>query len=371
MVPSCHHASVTTPPDDLAVTWWGHASATVEIGGIRIATDPVLVDRLFHLRRYGVTPRVEAGTADLVLLSHLHGDHIHLRSLRRFGPSVPVVAPHGARRLLRRLGLEDVRTVSPGDVLDVAGATIEVLPATHDDRRSPLSQLRGPALGFRVEAAGHSFWFPGDTGLRDDMAEVPPVDLALVPVGGWGPTLGPLHMDPDEGAEAVEPGRVALGGPGALGHVLACRPVQDHTGPPHHPLRHTRTALRRRAPHHRAGRRTPGARARRAGRARLTRVHPVRVSPVARAVATVGPPDVRRSSSCRSPPASAASGPGSRASPRAARTCVATSWPACPARSAACPTAWRRASWPGSARYTVSTRAWSARSAVVSPRAAS
>ena len=82
------------------------------------------------------------------------------------------MAPHGALRLLRRLGLEDVRTVAPGDVLDVAGATIEVLPATHDDRRSPLSQLRGPALGFRVEAGDHSFWFPGDTGLRDDMADV-------------------------------------------------------------------------------------------------------------------------------------------------------------------------------------------------------
>ena len=194
---------MTPPTADLAVTWWGHATATVEIAGIRIATDPVLVDRLFHLRRYGVTPRVEAAAADLVLLSHLHGDHIHLRSLRRFGREVPVVAPQGASRLLRRLGLQDVRTVEPGDVLDVGGVRLEVLPATHDDRRSPLSQLRGPALGFRVEAAGRSFWFPGDTGLRDDMAQLRPVDLALVPVGGWGPTLGPLHMDPDEGAEAV------------------------------------------------------------------------------------------------------------------------------------------------------------------------
>ena len=118
---------MTPPPNDLAVTWWGHATATVEIGGIRIATDPVLVDRLFHLRRYGVTPRAEAREADLILLSHLHGDHIHLRSLRRFGPQVPVVAPHGARRLLRRLGLEDVRTVAPGDIVDVRGARIEVL----------------------------------------------------------------------------------------------------------------------------------------------------------------------------------------------------------------------------------------------------
>jgi len=191
------------PAYGLAVTWWGHATATVEIGGIRVVTDPVLVDRLFHLRRYGVTPTVDATAADLILLSHLHGDHIHLRSLRRFGQRVPVVAPHGASRLLRRLGLEDVRTVAPGDVVDVAGVRIDVLPATHDDRRSPLSQLRGPAVGFRVEAGGRSFWFPGDTGLRHDMAQVRAVDLALVPVGGWGPTLGPLHMDPDEGAEAV------------------------------------------------------------------------------------------------------------------------------------------------------------------------
>jgi L-ascorbate metabolism protein UlaG (beta-lactamase superfamily) len=196
--------SVAGPHDDLAVTWWGHATATVEIGGLRVVTDPVLVDRLFHLRRFGVTPRPEAARADLVLLSHLHGDHIHLRSLRRFGPEVPVVAPHGARRLLRRLGLDDVRTVEPGDVVEVAGATVEVLPATHDERRSPLSQVRGPALGFRVSAGSHSFWFPGDTGLRDDMTQVGRVDLALVPVGGWGPTLGPLHMDPDEGAEAVQ-----------------------------------------------------------------------------------------------------------------------------------------------------------------------
>ncbi len=185
------------------MTWWGHATATVELGDVRIVTDPVLVDRLFHLRRYGVTPRPEARTADLVLLSHLHGDHIHLRSLRQYPRGLPVIAPHGARRLLRRLGLEDVRTVAPGDVVEAAGVTIEVLAATHDDRRSPLSQTRGPALGFRVQGAERSLWFPGDTGLRDDMNDVRPVDLALVPVGGWGPTLGPLHMDPDEGSEAV------------------------------------------------------------------------------------------------------------------------------------------------------------------------
>jgi L-ascorbate metabolism protein UlaG (beta-lactamase superfamily) len=62
----------------------------------------------------------------------------------------------------------------------------------------------GTAVGFRVAGAGRSFWFPGDTGLREDMRAVDPVDLALAPVGGWGPTLGPGHMDPVEAAEAVD-----------------------------------------------------------------------------------------------------------------------------------------------------------------------
>ena len=60
-----------------------------------------------------------------------------------------------------------------------------------------------PALGFRVSNEAGSFWYPGDTELRDDMADVEPVDLALVPVGGWGPTLATGHLDPDEAAAAV------------------------------------------------------------------------------------------------------------------------------------------------------------------------
>jgi len=59
----------------IAVTWWGHATATVETGGTRVVTDPVLGDRLLHLKRYAVTPAREAVEADLVLISHLHHDH--------------------------------------------------------------------------------------------------------------------------------------------------------------------------------------------------------------------------------------------------------------------------------------------------------
>jgi L-ascorbate metabolism protein UlaG (beta-lactamase superfamily) len=109
--------------------------------------------------------------------------------------------PAGGERLLNRRF--DVRPVRPGDELEVAGARIAVLPADHDGRRLPGSRWHGPALGYRVECGDHSFWFPGDTGGRVDFPAVPPVDLAIVPIGGWGPTLGDKHLDPDAAAEAV------------------------------------------------------------------------------------------------------------------------------------------------------------------------
>ncbi|MDH2414575.1 MBL fold metallo-hydrolase [Nocardioides sp. CER19] len=187
--------------DALAVTWWGHASTTVEIGGLRVVTDPVLAERLFHLRRYADAPVDHAISADLVLVSHLHHDHCHLPSLRRVAPEATVVLPRGGERLLRDRA--DVRPVRPGDQLDVAGARITVLPAFHDGRRLPGSRYRGPALGFRVDCGDRAFWYPGDTGSQVDFASVKPVDLALVPVGGWGHSLGDEHLDPEEAAEAV------------------------------------------------------------------------------------------------------------------------------------------------------------------------
>jgi L-ascorbate metabolism protein UlaG (beta-lactamase superfamily) len=189
----------------IAVTWWGHASATVQTGDTRIATDPVLGDRLLHLKRYAVTPGREAVEADLVLISHLHHDHCHVPSLARFGPEVPILVPRGGERLLTKIAGDRVVPVVPGDVVERAGVRVEVLPATHDGRRNPWSRERPPppALGFRVEGAAGSWWYPGDTEVRDDMRDVEPVDLALVPIGGWGPTLDDGHMHPEHAAEAV------------------------------------------------------------------------------------------------------------------------------------------------------------------------
>jgi L-ascorbate metabolism protein UlaG (beta-lactamase superfamily) len=187
----------------LAVTWWGHSSTTVELGSVRVATDPLFGRVLFPLRRLIDAPDEHCAEADLVLVSHLHYDHLDLRSLRRFEPGTPIVVPHGAPRLVRGLSRLNVIEVRPGDALAVAGVDVEVLPAYHDGRRSVAHRHPAPALGFRFAVEDRSAWFPGDTGMRPEVLRVRPVDVALAPIGGWGPTLGDDHLDPEEAATAV------------------------------------------------------------------------------------------------------------------------------------------------------------------------
>lgn len=192
------------------VTWWGHATCTIEDSGIRVLTDPLFVRRLAHLRRRrGELPPPSAAVADAVLVSHLHSDHLHLPSLAGLAPGTRLVVPRGAARSVPRLrrlvggaGLRMTEVV-PGDEVRVGDLRIRAVPAKHDGRRLPFGPHRSPALGYVVGGESHTY-FAGDTGLFDSMAdEVGPVDVALLPVGGWGPYLGHGHLDAGRAAQAV------------------------------------------------------------------------------------------------------------------------------------------------------------------------
>ncbi|MFB6505438.1 MULTISPECIES: MBL fold metallo-hydrolase [unclassified Streptomyces] len=192
------------------VTWWGHATCTIEDSGVRVLTDPLFVRRFAHLRRRrGELPGPEAAVADVVLVSHLHSDHLHLPSLSRLAPGTRLVVPVGASRSvpgLRGLRSEHgllITEVAAGDEVRVGAVRVRAVPALHDGRRLPMGPHRSPALGYVVEGGARTY-FAGDTGLFDDMAEaVGPVDVALLPVGGWGPYLGHGHLDAGRAAQAL------------------------------------------------------------------------------------------------------------------------------------------------------------------------
>jgi L-ascorbate metabolism protein UlaG (beta-lactamase superfamily) len=192
------------------VTWWGHSTTWIEEAGARLLTDPVLGDRVAHLRRRrGPAPQA-LEHPDAVLISHLHADHLHVPSLRRLGPDAVVVLPVGAAAFVRgALGPRFARRcveVGVGEEIKIGSVRVRAVPAAHDGGRGPWSRHRAEAVGYVITGAATT-WFAGDTGLHPAMSALGPVDLALVPVGGWGPTLGTGHLDPAGGAEAVRRAR--------------------------------------------------------------------------------------------------------------------------------------------------------------------
>jgi L-ascorbate metabolism protein UlaG (beta-lactamase superfamily) len=182
------------------VTWLGHATVLLELAGARLLTDPLLRPRVVHLRRL-VPAAEDPGHVDAVLISHLHHDHLDVPSLRRVDPAAPVLVPAGGTAPLRRLRRE-LREVRPGDCVRIGDARVEVVPAVHDGRRAPFGPPVEP-VGFLMEGR-RSVYFAGDTALFEEMASLAGrVDVALLPIWGWGRDLGPGHMDPDDAARAL------------------------------------------------------------------------------------------------------------------------------------------------------------------------
>jgi L-ascorbate metabolism protein UlaG (beta-lactamase superfamily) len=187
----------------LRITWLGHSTVLIELDGVRLITDPVLRRRVAHLRRTTVRPDVRAlGKVDAALISHLHHDHLDTRSLTSLGRRVQVVIPSGGAAILRRRRFADVRGVEVGDRTDVGPVGVRATYAEHDGRRPPFG-ARASAVGY-VIAGSACVYFAGDTDLFSGMSNLAPdLDVALLPVAGWGATLPPGHLDPERAAYAV------------------------------------------------------------------------------------------------------------------------------------------------------------------------
>ena len=180
--------------------WLGHSTVLLDLDGVQLITDPLLRRRVLHLRRAAPLALEGLESLDAVLLSHVHHDHLDLPSLRLIGRETRVVVPRGAGRLLARRGFVATE-LSAGEQTALGPVSIRAVRADHPGRRALGKQA--DVLGYVI--AGSQFvYFAGDTELFPEMAEIANrVDVALVPIWGWGPRLGPGHLDPDSAAEAL------------------------------------------------------------------------------------------------------------------------------------------------------------------------
>jgi L-ascorbate metabolism protein UlaG (beta-lactamase superfamily) len=186
-----------------SATYVGHATVLLDLDGTRLLTDPVLRRHVGPLVRHGAPPApATTERLDAVLVSHLHHDHADLASLRRLDPATRLLVPPGSHEFFERRGFEAVSELAPGEATAVGSLTVTAVEADHDGGRrrfAPAPQ----AIGFLV-AGQRRVYFAGDTDYFPAMDDLgPELDLALLPIWGWGPNIGEGHLDPEGAARAA------------------------------------------------------------------------------------------------------------------------------------------------------------------------
>ncbi len=216
-IPVAPRRPPTVGPDDVVVTFVGHATFLVQVGATSLVIDPVYAERASPVSFAGPR-RVRAPgvrlddlpAIALVLLSHNHYDHCDLGTLRaldrRFQPQL--VAPIGNARLLRAAGIRRVEEIDWWQRASAAPLPITLTPAQHFSSRGPFDRNRALWGGFLIEAAGRRILFAGDSGYGPHFGEIAarlgPVDLALLPIGAYEPRwfMKDIHMNPAEAVQA-------------------------------------------------------------------------------------------------------------------------------------------------------------------------
>jgi L-ascorbate metabolism protein UlaG (beta-lactamase superfamily) len=186
------------------ITYVGHATVLIEMDGVRLLTDPILRNRVSGIRRQSLSVHPAwRRDIDAVLISHLHLDHLDLPSLRMLDRKVRLIAPAGTANVLGGEGFTNIEEVRIADSTHVGDVKITTTYAHHPGGRYPL----GPAadsVGYLVRGSS-SVYFAGDTDIFPEMADLSPdLDVALLPVWGWGPTIRGNHMSPRTAAEALK-----------------------------------------------------------------------------------------------------------------------------------------------------------------------
>jgi L-ascorbate metabolism protein UlaG (beta-lactamase superfamily) len=194
-----------------SLTWIGHASFVVRLGGRLIATDPIWSPRISGVVARTAPPGVALEALpplDVVTISHNHRDHLDLPTLKRIGPAALYVTPLGNGSILRSAGLSRVVELDWWQSHSDGALEITLVPARHWSMRTPWNRNEMLWGGFVVRGPEGAAYHAGDTAMFDGFSEIGrragPIDWAILPIGAYEPRwfMQPQHMNPEEAGEA-------------------------------------------------------------------------------------------------------------------------------------------------------------------------
>ena len=211
-------ASPRAAPGTLAVTWIGHATVLLQLGGLNILTDPVWSERASPLQFTGPRRWVAPGVAfdalppiDLVLLSHNHYDHLDDRTIRRLverWPESRWLTPLGLARFVHARGARHVQELDWWQETHVGSSMVACTPAQHFSARGLADRNATLWCGWSLALGERRVFFAGDTGYHPEFGRIAarygPFEVALLPVGAYEPRwfMRPVHMNPEDAVGA-------------------------------------------------------------------------------------------------------------------------------------------------------------------------
>ncbi len=198
---------------DPSLTWIGHATFVMRLGGALIATDPIWSQRISGLVPRRVAPGVafeQVPPLDVVTVSHNHRDHMDRATLRRIGKGPVVVTPLGNGPLLAKAGLDNIVELDWWQSHRVKDCEITLVPARHWSMHMPWDRNDMLWGGFVYRGPEGAAYHSGDTALFDGFTEIGarlgPIDWAMLPIGAYEPRwfMESQHLNPEEAGQAFE-----------------------------------------------------------------------------------------------------------------------------------------------------------------------
>ena len=197
------------------VTWVGHSTLLIQIGGMNILTDPIWSKRSSPVQFAGPARYVEAGIKfenlppiDLVVISHDHYDHLDKQTIKKLGNRPHYLVPLRVGKYLEDWGIVKYQEFDWGDSIKVNNVLFICAPAQHFSGRSPFRRNDTLWSSWIIKSEDYSFYYGGDSGYFPGFLEIGekygPFDIAALPIGAYLPRwfMKPVHLNPEEAVQA-------------------------------------------------------------------------------------------------------------------------------------------------------------------------